>query len=72
MLKDFDEEKCNKFKASINARKDKDEMLRAMSDLNNARNNVAHGDSTSMTFNEMRRKFEKSVLLLQELDTVLV
>ena len=71
VLKDFDEGKCNAFKASINAREDKDDMLNAMSDLNNARNNVAHGDSTTMSFIEMRQKFEKSVLLLQELDKVL-
>ena len=72
VLKDFDEAKCNIFKASINAREDQDDILNAMSDLNNARNNVAHGDSTTMSFNEMRQKFEKSVLLLQELDNILV
>lgn len=72
VLKDFDEDKCSAFKASINARADKDNLLRAMSDLNNARNDVAHGDSTSMTFNEMRQKFEKCILLLQELENVLV
>lgn len=72
VLKDFDEGKCTAFKTSINARTDKDDLLHSMSDLNNARNDVAHGDSTSMTFNEMRQKFEKSVLLLQELENVLV
>ena len=72
VLKDFDESKCYTLKASINAREDKDDMLHAMSDLNNARNDVAHGDSTTMTFNEMRQKFENSVLLLQELDKVLI
>ena len=72
VLKDFDEGKCTTFKATINARVDKDDLLHAMSDLNNARNDVAHGDSTSMTFNVMRQKFEKSVILLQELENVLV
>lgn len=72
VLKDFDEGKCIAFKELVKARVDKDDLLRAMSDLNNARNDVAHGDSTSMTFNEMRQNFEKSVLLLNELENVLV
>lgn len=71
VLRDFDEDKCAAFKGSINARADKDDLLHAMSDLNNARNDVAHGDSTSMTFSEMKQKFERSVILLQELGNVL-
>ena len=71
VLSDFDEGKYDAFKTSINARTDKNDLLHAISDLNNARNSVAHGDSTSMSFKEMKQKFESSVILLKELEQVL-
>ena len=55
VLKEFSEEKIST----------------AMAELNNARNKVAHGNSTAMSFNDMKQKFEDTIVILEKLDEVL-
>lgn len=71
VLKEFSEEKHNKFKDIISSIINKEQIITAMAELNNARNKVAHGNSTAMSFNDMKQKFEDTIVILEKLDEVL-
>ena len=72
VLKEFSEEKSNDYKKNINAREDKDLILTAMSSLNSARNEVAHGGNMSLSIADMCNHFEKAVCVLGELDNIFI
>jgi ribosome-binding protein aMBF1 (putative translation factor) len=42
-----------------------------MSDINKARNQVAHGHDSNMTFEDAKEKFDKSIKIIEKLDEVL-
>jgi hypothetical protein len=71
VLKDFSVEKNNEFKAKIEDFESKNEILNAMSDINKARNQVAHGHDSNMTFEDAKEKFDKSIKIIEKLDEVL-
>lgn len=71
VLGEFSEEKCRLFKTRISSLENKEQVITAMSDLNTARNEVAHGYSTTMSFNEMKQKFNDSLIIIDNLCEVL-
>lgn len=72
VLKEFSEEKSNDYKRFINARADKEQILAAMSALNSARNEVAHGGNMSLSIADICNHFEKAVCVLEELDKLFI
>lgn len=72
VLKEFSEEKSNDYKNIINARVDKEQILAAMSTLNTARNEVAHGGNMALSIADICNHFEKAVCVLEELDNLFI
>lgn len=67
----FDESKGKELKVIIKESDPHNTATTSLSDLNKARNNVAHGLQTTMSFVDIQRKFYKSLFILQKLDSVL-
>lgn len=67
-LKEFDDSKCSNFKAAINSMHDKNRILASMSSLNSARNNVAHGIGTTLSFTDIKDHFNNAVKVIEKLD----
>lgn len=72
VLKEFSEEKSKDYKYNINARADKEHILAAMTTLNSARNEIAHGGNMSLSIADICNHFEKSVCVLEELDNLFI
>lgn len=72
VLKMFDEVKCARFKSNVTALDKEKKSTNSLSDINKARNNVAHGSMSTMSFNDIQSKFYKSILIFQELDKVMI
>lgn len=68
----FDDGKCQHFKTSFKTDGEYGRSTSAMTDLNKARNKVAHGDNTTMSFIDIKFKFFHSIKILQYLDKELV
>ena len=67
----FDESKGKQLKAIVKEFDPHNTATISLSDLNKARNNVAHGLPTTMSFIDIQRNFYKSLFILQRLDSVL-
>ncbi len=66
-----DEVKCAQFKSKVTALDKNKKSTNSLSDINKARNNVAHGSMSTMSFNDIQSNFYKSILIFQELDKVM-
>lgn len=71
-LSRFDENRLQRFKSQVNVLNNKDKALRSLSELNTARNEFAHGNSPMITFNDLLDKFNESIRILEELDSVML
>lgn len=67
-LKEFDETKSKNFKVTINSLTDKEKILSSMKSLNTARNNVAHGISSTLSFTDIKSYFNDSLIVIEKLD----
>lgn len=71
-LNAFDEEKCTDFKKRV-SKLDNSKMLReSLESINKVRNSVAHGIQTPTSFGEIIEQFEKSLKIIECLDSVCV
>lgn len=68
----FDKNKSVLFKAKIDALQNKDRALLSLSELNTARNEFAHGQNPTISFNDLCDKFNEAVRVLDELDSVMI
>lgn len=69
LLKSFDETKNDNFKNSLNGH---DRNKSALKSLNSWRNDFAHGKSINVSFSELKQYFSDSILIFENLDSVLV
>lgn len=67
-LNQFDEGMKMNFKNKIKDLSDSAEILRMLSELNDARNKIAHGQTVTMSFNDAKERFEKTVVIIETLD----
>lgn len=70
-LKEFDSAKHSIFKNNVSAITDKDATLREFKELANARNEIAHGSSTTLSFNDIKSKFLSSIKIMEALDATM-
>lgn len=68
VLNEFDEAKSKNFKLAINNLRDKEKVVSSMKSLNTARNNVAHGISSTLSFVNIRDYFNNAVKVIEKLD----
>lgn len=68
----FDKSKLNLFKSKIQSLQNSNRILQSLSDLNSARNEFAHGNQPTLSFNDICNKFNDVVLILEELDLIMV
>lgn len=67
-LREFDETKSKNFKVVINSLPDKEKILSSMKSLNTARNNVAHGISSTLSFTDIKGHFNDAIKVIEKLD----
>lgn len=68
----FDENRKKKFKNAVAALPDKDKLIKAFFTLNRERNNVAHGSSSALSFNDMKDRFDEAIKIIEALDSIMV
>lgn len=68
----FDENKNKKFKNSVQALKDNQNLIRSFSTLNRERNNIAHGTSSTLSFNDMKNRFDEAIKIIEVLDSIMI
>ncbi len=71
-LEHFDEKRRKKFKTTVAALPNNDILTDAFSALNRERNNVAHGISSTLSFNDMKDRFAKAIKIIEALDSIMV
>ncbi len=70
-LKHFNSEKYNKFKDDIKTLDNYNILVNSFSVLNDARKKVAHGTSTSLSFNDMKKRYSEAILIIELLDSIM-
>ena len=68
----FDENKNKKFKSSVKSLKDNQNLIRSFSTLNRERNNIAHGISSTLSFNDMKNRFDEAIKIIEVLDSIMI
>lgn len=68
----FDKTKLSLFKSKVEALQNKEKAKQALSDINSARNKFAHGNQTTLSFNDLCNKFNEVIRILEELDSVML
>lgn len=71
-IKRFDDNRQRSFKSAVAALANTESLKEAFSVLNRERNNVAHGITSTLSFNDMKNKFSDAVKIIEVLDTVMV
>lgn len=71
ILTAFDEDKCANFKDAVKRLDNAARVRESLDSINKVRNNVAHGINVSMSFNEIIEHFERSLKIIECLDSVL-
>lgn len=71
-LSRFDDIKNDLFKKEVANLKNKDNLIQAFYVLNRERNNVAHGTSSTLSFNDMKSRFSEAIKVIEVLDSVMV
>lgn len=69
-LKEFDEEKCKLFKQTISSLKNAEDFKSSLDTINTSRNAIAHGASSSLSFNDLKVHFEKALQIIEVLDSL--
>ena len=72
MLGDFDEQWKVNFKAQVNALPNSQRILSSLSSLNSNRNSLAHGQGSTVTFNDIQTYFTDAIQIITVLDNVVV
>lgn len=71
-LSDFDSVKAVSFKTSFESLPQASAIKGLLTSLKNLRNDVAHGKSVTTSISDVKNYFEKSRVIIEELDKVLV
>lgn len=71
-LKRFDDSKNHDFKVVVNALEHSEQLIEAFKVLNRERNNVAHGNNSNLSFNDMKSRFLDASKIIEALDSVFV
>jgi hypothetical protein len=50
----------------------RESLIEAFSVLNRERNNVAHGITSTLSFNDMKTRFSEAIKIIEVLDSVMV
>lgn len=69
-LKEFDEEKCKQFKQKVSVLPSAEDLKSSLDTINSARNSIAHGASSSLSFNDLKTHFDKVLKIIEILDSL--
>ncbi len=68
----FDNTKNQNFKASVARLNNPETLKESFSVLNRERNNVAHGASSTLSFNDMKIRFAQAIQIIEVLDATMI
>lgn len=68
----FDSNKKTAFTNSVQNLANTQALIASFSTLNNARNKVAHGDNSTLSFNDMKGRFQEAVQIIEVLDSIII
>ncbi len=71
MLCGFDENKSADFKNRVNSLTNGIHYIESFNNLNQIRNNVVHGGTNIPSYNDIKTKFEHSIIIIDILDSVM-
>ena len=71
-IKRFDDVRQQNFKSAVKVLTNANNLIKAFSLLNIERNKVAHGDNSTLSFNDMKSRYSEAIKIIEVLDSVMV
>lgn len=71
-LSEFDHTKKATFKTKLQSLTNSHQLIQEFKDLADARNSLAHGNAMTLSFNDIKNKYDSSVKIMEELDATMI
>lgn len=71
-IKSFDDTRQQSFKSAVTILPHTESLQEAFSVLNRERNNIAHGLNSTLSFNDMKKRFSEALQIIEVLDSIMV